>query len=67
MTASPRAPLTRVGSGLLAVCLAVLTTAAMAGPLDTFHQDHRTAPKLLIDPQWNAIGGATPLGTAAAR
>ncbi|HMB69004.1 MAG TPA: hypothetical protein VKU85_06815, partial [bacterium] len=50
-----------LGSALaltLAVSPAAHATAA-AVRLDTFHQDHRSTPKLQFEPAWDGAGGAT--------
>jgi subtilisin-like proprotein convertase family protein/Zn-dependent metalloprotease len=54
----------------LATLVLVATVATAAVPaglqLDTRHIDHRDTPKVLVEPQWPAIAGATPEGTARA-
>ncbi len=51
---------------LSAILLLGLTAMATAGQLDTRHLDHRTTAKLLIQPEWDAIQGLSPEGTAHA-
>lgn len=56
-------------SALLVTLTLILTfaAAAQAGSLDTYHTDHRSAPKLLVAPSWTApASGLSPEGTARA-
>ncbi len=41
-----------------------LMAAASGASLDTYHQDHRTAPKLVVAPQFEAARGLTAESTA---
>ncbi len=52
----------------LLVSFGVCANAAPSydGQLDTRHMDHRSTPKLTVEPQWPAIGGTTPEGAARA-
>ncbi len=51
---------------ILAVLLVASSLPATAAALDTFHQDHRQTPRLLVAPSWDAVAGATPRGAAEA-
>jgi len=41
-----------------------LTAAAVSASLDTGHLDHRTSPKLMVEPAFEAARGLTPESTA---
>ncbi|MEZ4388922.1 MAG: proprotein convertase P-domain-containing protein [Candidatus Krumholzibacteriia bacterium] len=41
-----------------------LAAAASGASLDTYHQDHRTSPKLVMAPEFEAARGLTPESTA---
>jgi subtilisin-like proprotein convertase family protein len=56
---------------LMCVCALLGLTAVPAAQADslardTYHNDHRTAPKLQFEPQWDMPGGLTGPGTADA-